>query len=136
MDIIFALPVKKSFATISVLIYFAFTCGVMINMHYCMDRFDSVRFFAAKSDYCTKCGMHTKDFGCCHDEVTIVKLDTDQQTAHVNFELAAPVAIAPVHAEFISAGLYNQNNPTDYLNHSPPLLKGQDIYLQNCVFRI
>jgi hypothetical protein len=127
---------KKLMATIAVLIYFAFTCGIMINAHYCMNSFDSVRLYSAKSDYCTKCGMHTENHGCCHDEVTIVKLDNDQQTSYFHFELAAPDAIPPIYSEFLPEDLHNKRQQVDFFNHSPPLLTEQDTYLQNCVFRI
>jgi len=100
-----------------------------------MNRFDSMRFYTAESDYCTKCGMHTKDHGCCHDEVTIVKLDNDHQTTSLSFSFETP-SLNIVYSEFILADLFNEEKQCDHLNHSPPLLSGQDTYLQNCVFRI
>jgi hypothetical protein len=127
---------KKSFATISVIIYLAFTCGVMINMHYCMDSFDSVRLYTSQSDYCTKCGMHTGTHGCCHDEVTIIKLNDDHQTSDFDFSLEAPAPLINVHPAFKSPDFYFTEQSCDYLNHLPPLLTKQDTYLQNCVFRI
>lgn len=135
MRIIFVFPMRKFFATISVLVYFAFTSGVIINTHYCMDRLDSVRLYAAKSDYCPKCGMHTKN-GCCHDEITVVKIKADQKTSSIDFSLEAPVPFAIITSHYLSAGIYNNYSHPDHLNHSPPLLTGQDTYLQNCVFRI
>ena len=80
--------------------------------------------------------MHTKDHGCCHDEVTIVKLENDQQTSHISFELASLPSITPVYSEFISGDIYNGNQQGNCSDHSPPLLTEQDTYLQNCVFRI
>lgn len=79
--------------------------------------------------------MYTKDHGCCHDEVTIVKLDNDHQTSHLGFSFEAP-SLSIVHSEFILADLFNEEKLYDHLNHSPPLLTKQDTYLQNCVFRI
>lgn len=105
-------------------------------MHYCMNRFDSLKFYTAESDYCGRCGMHTKDHGCCHDEVTIVKLDNDHQTTQFNFSPDAPSLVADVRSEFVQIYFPDNNKSTDHLNHSPPLLSRQDTYLQNCVFRI
>lgn len=100
-----------------------------------MDRLDSVRLYAAKSDYCPKCGMHTKN-GCCHDEVTIVKLKTDQKTSNIDFLLDAPAPLIATPSDYLSADIPNNFSHPDHLNHSPPLLTDQDSYLQNCVFRI
>lgn len=125
---------KKGIAAILFLFYFAFSTGVVISYHYCMDEYDSLRLGAKTSDICGKCGMHTGKMGCCNDEVKIYKIQDDQQTASINFKFSGSVAIieplptwnetpeSSVHEVFVT-------------NHSPPLNK-QDTYLQNCVFRI
>ena len=125
---------KKGIAAIFLLFYFAFSTGVIISYHYCMDEFDSLQLGDKKTEICGKCGMHSDDMGCCNDEVKIFKIQDDQQTAMVNFKFEAPLAIIE------TSSLWNETavNPTYQLfanTHSPPLSK-QDTYLQNCVFRI
>ena len=125
---------KKGIAAILLLFYFAFSTGVVISYHYCMDEFDSLQLGDKKADICGKCGMHTGNMGCCNDEVKIFKIQDDQQTTATDFKFAAPEMIVepfPVWSEtpVISTHELFANN------HSPPLSK-QDIYLQNCVFRI
>lgn len=127
---------KKPLAIFSVLIYFAFTCGVMVNMHYCMNRLDSVRFYSEKSDYCGKCGMYTQKHGCCHDEVSIVKIDDDHQVSQFSFASEVPTPLTTILSEFILPVTDQQQANTDRSGLPPPLLTEQDIYLQNCVFRI
>ena len=75
--------------------------------------------------------------GCCRDEVKLVKLDQDQDKIVVHApgipELAPQVAII---SDFIVSPFIQVANKRHFHNHSPPLLLAQDIYLQNCVFRI
>ena len=70
---------KKVLASISVLIYFAMTCGVIVNLHYCMGRVQSVDFYGEEKKVCDKCGMSLDNtHGCCKEEIKILKLQDDQ----------------------------------------------------------
>jgi hypothetical protein len=127
---------KKVIASFAVTIYFAFACGVMVNYHFCMNRFSSFSFYKASTDWCGLCGMHiSKSRGCCHDEVKILKLQDDHQTSSVLFQFKTFQPAITFLPEF-SAAEINNDLSVDHLNHSPPLLHGQDTYLLNCVFRI
>ena len=126
---------KKLIASFTVVVYFAFACGVMVNMHYCMDRYDSFRLYTPKADYCTKCGMHTKAHGCCHDEVTVLKIQDDYQTSSASYSFKAPAVAVVTLPDFIIASI-KENDRAFVPDHAPPLLSEQDIYLQNRVFRI
>jgi hypothetical protein len=127
---------KKIIASFTVMVYFAFACGVMVSYHYCMDSFDSFRLYKASSDWCTKCGMHTEKHGCCHDEVKIVKLQDDYQTSSASFAFASIQPAITTPSEFLSVTLLNEEIALNKTDHSPPLLPQQDVYLQNRVFRI
>lgn len=129
---------KKIVASITFICYFAVTSGVIVNFHYCMDRLASLQWFVTGNKTCPKCGMHiVKSHGCCRDEVKIIKMEVDQRTASaVAFELPPLDAIAYLPSPFITAPLVNVGEARHYNNHSPPLLTEQDIYLDNCVFRI
>ena len=127
---------KKLIASFTVIVYFAFACGVMVNYHYCMDRFDSISFFKASGDWCPKCQMHTSGRGCCHDEVKIVKLQDDHQTSSASFEFKNVLPPVTTHSEFLFVTIFSEENSLNKTDHSPPLLPQQDIYIQNRVFRI
>jgi predicted amidophosphoribosyltransferase len=128
---------KKVLATISTVIYFAVTSGIVVNMHYCMDRFDSAQLYATNAEVCSKCGMHTSDSnGCCHDEIKVVKLNENHNFSQFNHEVKSPEAATVHYNDFLSSLHIQPVQQNDFLNHSPPLLSQQDTYLQNCVFRI
>jgi len=127
---------KKLIASFSVIVYFAFACGVLVNFHYCMDRYDSYSFYKAKSDWCPKCQMHTGTRGCCHDEVKIIKLQDDHQTSSFSFDVKDVQLSAVTLSEFLSIVTLRENADLAKTDHSPPLLSEQDTYIQNRVFRI
>ena len=136
LSLLFQAKMKKGIAAILLILYVAFSSGVVINYHYCMDSFDSAQFGANKSDYCGVCGMHKSEASeCCKDEVKIFKIQDDQQAAGISFKFSSA-------DEFVAdLPLWNETalvRATDQLfqhTHSPPLSK-QDTYLQNCVFRV
>ena len=127
---------KKGIAAILLVLYVAFSSGVVISFHYCMDSFDSLQFGAKKSDYCGICGMHkTNGNECCKDEVKIFKIQDDQQTSAISFKFSSPDAVITALPAWDEISLINPTHQLFLNTHSPPLSK-QDTYLQNCVFRI
>jgi hypothetical protein len=126
---------KQFLASISVFIYFAFVTGVMVNFHYCMDRYDSFKLYKTSSNWCSKCGMHAKKNGCCHDDVKILKLQDDHQTSNFSFKFKSLEPVVVELPDFVVT-IPEINKQIAYLNHSPPLFDRNDIYLHNRVFRI
>jgi hypothetical protein len=124
---------KKLIASFTVIVYFAFACGVIVNYHYCMDRYDSFSLYQASSD-CPM--MHTKKSGCCHDEVKIIKIQDNYQTSSASFSFENIQLAVTTPSEFLSVILLNEDIALNKTDHSPPLLPTQDVYLQNRVFRI
>jgi hypothetical protein len=129
---------KKLMTVIVLACYLLVSTGVVINHHYCMKRLASVQLFGSEKKYCGKCGMHKKTSnGCCHDEVKVMKLSTDQNTfSAITPSIPAIEVLEIVPSEFIAALFYNINEQKHFHNHSPPLLSAQDTYLQINVFRI
>jgi hypothetical protein len=126
---------KKGIAAILLLLYTAFSSGVVVSLHYCMDRLDSFGIGATKTDMCSKCGMPvTEGKSCCTEVVKIFKIQ-DDQLASAAFKLNAPDAQPgepPATMVYFPAQTGYRLIPN---NHSPPL-SGQYTYLYNCVFRI
>ena len=128
---------KKLLALFILLTYLVFSCGVVINFHYCMDRLASTQLFFTEDKYCDNCGMHTDDSnGCCRDEIQVVKIKEDQQKATVVVDLIAPLAQIAVTPSLIELPFQNPDITRHQSDHSPPLISEQDSYLQNRVFRI
>lgn len=127
---------KKLLVAITLTCYLAFTGGVVVNFHFCMDKLASTQFYGGDSKICGKCGMHKDPNGCCQDEVMVVKIVDDQQastfatgTSDTKFSIELPYFVSiPAIAEDLIKG--------EWQNHSPPLLNYSPLYLQNGVFRI
>lgn len=103
-----------------------------------MNKLASTQLFSTGSKECSKCGMHMDEaHGCCHDEVKMVKMDDDQKSSpSVNIEFASLKIPVQVPSEFITADFQNIPLQEYITEQPPPLLKGQETYLQHCVFRI
>lgn len=138
ISIIFVQRMKKLIAAISFIVYLAASSGVVINSHYCMKKLVSIHLFETKAEVCGFCGMEMHDnSGCCHDVTQFVKMVQDQVKIPVTvFELPAVEAVLPEQNEWMFSSLYNVDEERHFHNHSPPLISGQDTYLQNRVFRI
>lgn len=127
---------KKGIAAILLVLYVAFSTGVVISFHYCMNDFASLQLGTAKTEVCGKCGMHQEDGNaCCNDEVKMFKIQDDQQVSAINFKFSNPDAVITPLPGWEESTLITATHPLFLNNHSPPLSK-QDTYLQNCVFRI
>lgn len=127
---------KKILAAILVMVYFTVSTGFVLCVHYCMDRYQSIQLGLGANDKCTKCGMHKSDNGCCRDEIKVVKLSVVHTApATLNADFALP-AVAEIHTDFLVTPFYNFIQEDRPVSHGPPLLHDQQIYLQNCVFRL
>ncbi|MES1224204.1 MAG: hypothetical protein ABUT20_52405 [Bacteroidota bacterium] len=129
---------KKTSVFILAVLYFTISSGLIVNLHYCMNRFSSMDIGFVTKNECGICGMDkTKSHGCCHDEIKLVKLQDDQnKTAQVAFDFSHVQSIAVLPSMFISASFYDADEINHHIDHSPPLLSQQDIQIKNCVFRI
>ena len=128
---------KKALASITVFFYFMFSCGVVINLHYCMGSFESFQLYSFKSDECGQCGMHMDgNNDCCHDEVKIIKLQDEQNKVTISITIRGIDPVPVTTSEYLLTSIINDNETLHYNTHPPPILTEQDTYLQNCVFRI
>jgi hypothetical protein len=129
---------KKIIITILAACYLVVTCGIVVNLHYCMDRLASTELFGGEVEKCGLCGMDLHQSNdCCRDEVQFVKMQEDQTKATVAFfELPALEALPVITSDYILTSLFNKDEQRHFHNHSPPLISEQDTYLRNNVFRI
>ena len=125
---------KRSLVAIVTIIYFTISSGVVMNIHYCMGRVSSVELdnFSKKTHGCGK----SENNGCCKTELKIVKLEDAQKASYADFSIHIPVTLLFADLNLLQTPFYNAQTFVHSNQHSPPLLSGQDIYLQNCVFRI
>ncbi len=124
---------KRLFSCILILIYFVTSSGFVVNMHYCMDRFDTISIGAADKK-CNVCGMENGESNCCHDETLRVKSGDDHS--------AATITLLQPPAEFIEAPTYDFNYPHTeiqtgvvyYSANAPPPF--DDFLSLFCIWRI
>jgi hypothetical protein len=113
------------------------TCGIIVNLHYCMGRVQSFEFYGVEKKVCDVCGMSLKNtHGCCKEEVKVLKIQDDQNRAQLSYSIKSIDVPMIVPSGFIVASINNTDGIAYFDDHSPPLLTEQDIYLHNCVFRI
>lgn len=134
-DINFVTVMKKLFAITIALLYLAFSCGLVVNMHYCMGELAEISYHSTpKSDDCGYCGMEDAD--CCHDDLKVFKPDDSHKSSlAVKFEI-------PVFSGLIS-GTYTYNAGREHIDddllaylEDPPLYGSPSRNILHAVFRI
>jgi hypothetical protein len=127
---------KKFLLFIWLIVYTCVSTGFAVSTHFCMNRKASVELGTAEKETCDKCGMHKEESnGCCRDEVTVVKLHQDTETAKTvlpSFTLVLPVVSLTQH---LVSPFYNFTEAPVCTAFQPPPLS-EALYLSNCVFRI
>jgi hypothetical protein len=63
-------------------------------------------------------------------------LHDDHVASYHSFQLKQILPVVTFTPGVLFASLTNANQESSFIDTSPPIIKGQDTYLQNCVFRI
>jgi hypothetical protein len=126
---------KRIFTVLTLIVYFLVSTGFAVSVHYCMDEIDSVEIGTESDNECNRCGMEVGDNKCCRDEVKVHKLQTSHvvsKALQLNFSIPALITAT---ADLTLSPFRNFKPLLHTIAHSPPL-PGQDILIENCVFRI
>ena len=127
---------KKVLASILLVLYITASSGIVINLHYCMNRLSSAKLSIVKSEICSKCGMESNDRNkCCHSEVKVIKIQDVQKLSELNYNFISFKLYADRPFVIMNEALASTDDFSFVSDHSPPISK-QDTYLVNCVFRI
>lgn len=130
---------KKLASTILILIYFTFSAGATLHLHYCMGEFVGVSFEETNTGTCAGCGMNeAKDQSdCCNDVQVSVKVTDTHYSSYcttalenkwISYTFNNPdVAVSPFDASQPHIVLYPHYSPPGYT----PVL-----YLRNRNLRI
>lgn len=128
---------KKLLLSLTVLVYLFMSCGVIINLHYCMGNYHSFDIYSNAKDECGTCGMKMdKPHSCCKDEVKILKIHDDQNFTPANYSVKNVQAPVTNPSSFSASSIIPSDHFFNEADLIPPELSGQGIYLQHCVFRI
>lgn len=131
---------KKVFAAILAILYFATTTGATINFYYCNGERVAHKMVKKEIQGCSKCPVSKKEVAksdCCQHEQKFVKLVNDQNVADVTFHIQKLIS-------FVSPIIFSDNYNLHYsslarkfpVNNSPPERSGITICQRNCVFLI
>jgi hypothetical protein len=125
---------KKVLATILAFTYLALASGVVVSVHYCMGEVAGVAIGHSNADTCGTCGMEND--GCCHDDVSVVKVQDSHAmaTAQVDLlkaEYAVQQREQPFHVPAVLSAAYAHP-----VAHGPPDAATPPLHILHCVFRI
>jgi hypothetical protein len=125
---------KKVFAILLAFTYLAITSGVVVSVHYCMGEVAGVAVGQSNADTCGTCGMDNK--GCCHDDVSVVKIQDSHSMASIQADFPKAEAIAQQFSPVFSGpALVSGMGPIENA-HGPPLAAQVPLHIRHCVFRI
>lgn len=132
---------KQLYAFILALFYLCFTNGVTIYQHYCMGELESVSIVKREDSVCSKCGMNqhrTKNNGCCKDVAVASKKSGDFHTySSILVRFATSILLIPLKYSEDSFIVCHQNSVSSIcVDHGPPLIKKQPLYITYDNFRI
>ncbi len=130
---------RKTGLIILTFLYLAFTAGISVQRHFCMNRMAALRFTTQPEERCGSCGMEKteRDNSCCHDEQAVYKITDDQQPGFptvfiVNeFQVGSPEHYIPVSGKIIAA-----SDPVPAYSHGPPGISAIPLFIRFGVFRI
>jgi len=101
---------RKLSAIVLGLIYLSLSTGIVIGVHYCCNKRSGISFYASCSPK-NPCCSKTSKKPCCHDEVTLVKLQNDHTPSAVakpdgakEMGKLAQVVVYTVAHEYASVG--------------------------------
>lgn len=131
---------KKFIISLLTLLYISTSTGATIHMHYCMGELAGWGLGHTESKTCSKCGMEnaeTKENGCCNDEHTFLKNNTDQKVTESTFrEIQLVTTALPAFFIPILSFDYTRVTKTNPISHIPPLDHVVPIYIFDCIYRI
>jgi len=127
---------KKHIAILLAFFYLLFSTGLVVNTHFCGDKFSGISFFQTSKSCC--CGKEMKKKNCCKAEISNLKIsDTHQSSQNLR--------ISPLNYFFLSTPIFAYNslliNKIEkkeviiFADSSPPL-NNLPIFLRDCVLLI
>ena len=134
---------KKFIVSILAVLYITTSTGAVVHLHYCMDKLIGWGLWDNKKmgGKCGTCGMNKtgKKKDCCKDENKLVKIEKDQKTTDVNYNLGKPFLNVPFYTNVFSHTntILLFNLLTEYLvSHAPPKTGEVPLFVRNCIFLI
>lgn len=118
-------------------IYILSCVGIMLDFHYCSGKFQIVALYHADEDEC--CGEETeKTCTCCDDKYVYVDTDDSESGKKVavkenslkKFTPNYQLSILPLNNN------YYIKDKIIPINHAPPNIGHESLFITNCIIRI
>ena len=113
----------------------ALSCGIAMEIHYCMGKKAGVEFYGNEKKKCGRCGM-TEKKGCCHDEHKFVKLEDSHKNVYNNIDFAANEPAVVTTYPLFNWQVASTEVIAAVNNNSPPGYTAPSACIMNCVFRL
>jgi hypothetical protein len=129
---------KKILAIIVAFMYLFITSGLVLQIHYCMDKQvgSSIKFSEAETHTCVVCGMKNAKNKCCHDEIKFIKLQDAHKTVNADYSVAPPPTVSQ-EFNLVNVSLFSADSEAACTIPSPDDDDGQPpLFLLNQFFRI
>lgn len=123
---------RKSITIVLAFIYLLTTSGIVISTHYCMGEVAGYALGHNDDHLCGVCGMSNE--GCCHDDLSVLKVKDDHQLVHSGIVLPSLDIHTPVTETNYSFQTPSHKNVDPTQSHAPPV--NYDRQAMFCVFRI
>ena len=123
---------RKAMTIVLALIYLFTTSGIVISTHYCMGEVAGYALGHNNDHICGVCGMSNE--GCCHDDLSILKVNDDHQLVYSGIVLTPLDLHIPVEETYFSFSLPSNKHVDFAQGPAPPL--NYDRQAMFCVFRI
>ena len=125
---------RKVLAITLAFVYLFIASGVVVSVHYCMGEVAGVAIGHSDADTCGSCGMDNS--GCCHDDVSVVKIQDSHAMVNAQVDFVKAETLIQQYAPAVNeaATVFVASNERPYLR--PPPKSIPSIHIQHCVFRI
>ena len=129
----------KKLATIFlILIYFTFSAGAVIHLHYCMGEFVNFSLAPDNTKICDGCGMesHGEKNGCCKDVQLSLKISDDYYSSSIGHTLdnQCKQLEATCRELKLTDAFYTQSS--SFFIYYPPPREKPHLYLKNRNLRV
>lgn len=131
-----AIKMKRHIAILLSCFYLLFSTGLVVNVHFCGDKFSGISFFKSGKGCC--CGKEMKKKNCCKEEISTLKISDTHQSSE-NLRISSLKLSASIIGIFVPNVLL-MNTLTEeqtliFADSSPPP-NSIPLFLRNCVFLI
>lgn len=123
---------RKALTIVLAFIYVFTTAGIVINTHYCMGKVAGYALGANDEHNCNVCGMSNE--GCCHNDLSILKVNDDHQLYPAGITLPS-AAIHPPIGEIVFVYTFPKAEKISYVQGPAPPIT-YDRLAKFCIYRI